>query len=101
SQTDGIFAYYKAFQNPGGGNPVPPPVTASTDTAYQWQKSLCDADGRGVELDWLTFWYEVNNRTSDKFTFSDIASIYDELCSGTCSGGQSQTWEILTGAVGD
>lgn len=100
TQSDGVFGYYKAFLNPGASTPIPPPVIANVHTAYYFQDQYCPAASRGIELDWMAFFYALNNTGGAyKFTFSDIANVYNQFCGGTCTESDSETWSGLSYAV--
>jgi hypothetical protein len=100
SQSNGVFGYYKAFLNPGSSTPVGPPVTANVHTSYNWQDTYCSTSARGIELDWLGFFYAINNTGgSYQYTFTDIKNVYGELCGGACGTSDTETWSGLVSAV--
>jgi hypothetical protein len=84
TQTDGWFAYYKDFFVPGWGV-FPPPVKININTPYKWNLTHCSSntDQRGVELDWQTFLYELNNKGTNKYTYSQLRDVYKQACGAT------------------
>jgi hypothetical protein len=46
------------------------------------------ADGTtagGVEWDWLTFYWELHNRTSNAYALADLQNVYTQACNGNTS----------------
>jgi hypothetical protein len=101
------FGYYKkslSFSNPGNP-PIDPPraISVVPSTPYRWMENRsCDASDKGVEVDWLGFWYKVNTQTTNQFSFADLRSIYQSMCGGTClsnNSAHSPTWDKLQDAA--
>jgi len=49
----------------------------------------------GNEWDWLGFFYNVNTQTGNRFSLSDLASVYRIACTGSASS--PCTRDLLTG----
>jgi hypothetical protein len=98
-QQDAVFVYYKAIKLPFFGV-VQPPRAISAVADYRWMESICPATSRGVELDWLSFFYRVSAESAPNYTsFAQLYDIYRLACAfeGTPSncGGQDVAWETL------
>ena len=98
AQADCIHVYYKTFL-PAPGFPVAPPVALSCVHAYIWLESQCTVENnKGTELDWMNFYYEVNNKTANKFSVNQLGNVYKEGCDGMCND-DALTWSNLLTAV--
>jgi hypothetical protein len=101
TQSDGWFAYYKEFFVPGWGT-FPPPVKININTPYKWNVTNCstNSDQTGVELDWQTFLYELNNKGTSKFTYSQLRDVYKQACGATfCDNNDDVTMNGLALSV--
>ena len=65
---------------------VAPPVAKSCLTQVRWLENQCLQAARGVEWDWLNFYWSVRNTgaASAKYTHPNIASVYAQACGATC-----------------
>ncbi len=101
------MAYYKKslnFTNPNVNSPISPPrpISVIPSTRYRWlEKQGCDAADTGSEVDWMGFLYYLNNKTSNKYTFTELEGVFDEMCGGKCVQQVSDlpTWTNLSTAV--
>jgi hypothetical protein len=96
-EQNGTFVYYKPFLAFGVSQP-PVPVNMFTD--FRWMESFCTAEGRGVELDWVTFFYRVSAEFAPNYTpFTKLFDIYRRTCSGNtttnCTATQDPQWAGL------
>ena len=87
------FVYYKDLSG------VPPPNTVpcfyNSGPPQTWMHNKCatgesnmGADGTtagGVEWDWLTFYWELHNRTSNAYALADLQNVYTQACNGNTS----------------
>lgn len=101
TQNDAKFVYYKHFMLNTAAEP--PPVPANALNRYRWMELNCDPGAqtdRGVELDWLTFYYEVHTQTSQKFSMADIRDVYRKACGDTnCTASKQTPWSTHVTAV--
>jgi hypothetical protein len=86
SQSDAVHVYYKPFAEHDWMDPEwPPEATFDVLDAPQWRNSECPATNKGVEMDWMTFFYALTMEyTSDSVPMNDIFEVYRTACgSGT------------------
>lgn len=95
NESDAILAYYKEFLF---FSVMQPPVALNLAKPVRWMEQLCNASGRGTELDWATFYWDLNNEGSNKYSYSDIETVYENACSGTCNGDHI-SWNDLSTAT--
>jgi hypothetical protein len=106
-QNDAFFSYYKTFtisENPL--NIIHPPLWINISGPWRWMDGLCATDWGGVELDWLTFYYELNNRSANQFSFAEIRTVYRTACGNANCNSTDVDWsdvsvatEVAYGAV--
>jgi len=102
TQSNCTFAYYKEFLEDGApvGSPTPPPVAKSCFTQVRWLDALhpdsngvpasCVAANRGVEWDWMNFYWSLRNKggSSSSYSYAQLASVYRQACGGVaCTNG--------------
>jgi hypothetical protein len=96
---DGYFTYYKEFtvsENPV--NTLSPPLWLSvydSSAGWRWMDQVCPTANGGTELDWLSFYYELNNKTSNSYSYADLKSVYREACGGANCSNTNVTWEMV------
>jgi hypothetical protein len=98
SHTVAWFPYCKEWHYDGQGHGYPPPnkVQAyASGSRWFWLKNHCLEFDRGVELDWLGFYYELHNKTSNKFSLYQIGDVYREACNGWCNELDVVHWDNL------
>jgi hypothetical protein len=63
----------------------------------------CVSTDKGVEVDWMGFWYQVHNRTTSKYSFSEIEDVFEAMCNGTCTIGSADrpSWSKFSNAASD
>lgn len=101
------FGYYKkslSFTNPNVNDPILPPrgVSVIPTSEYRWMETRnCVGTDKGVEVDWMGFWYYVHNKTSNKYSFDEIEDVYEQMCNGTCvlDTADKPTWSKLRTAA--
>ncbi|MBN1656432.1 MAG: hypothetical protein JXA30_21865 [Deltaproteobacteria bacterium] len=80
---------------------IPPPMKINAYADHKWVKTTCPAADTGSELDWLTFFWWVNNRGSNKYGYADFKNVYRQACtggSGNCNS-HEVPWNNLRNAV--
>lgn len=84
-EANASFAYYKHFLLPGFGV-FSPPVPIQANTGYKWNLNQCAGNWSttGTELDWMTFFWELNNKGDWHYTYHDFRSVFINLCIGQC-----------------
>lgn len=103
TQSNATFNYYKHFKEPG--LPVTSPPNAwdvyGGDAPYRWKDNHCPSSGtHGTELDWMTLYYELVNKGSSRYSFSDLKTLYTEVCDGNCNSQDSFSWsKVLNAAI--
>lgn len=108
----GIFTYYKHFLQPMPNLPpvnVPPPFARIASGVLHWLDVRCGAEpqvGRGVEWDWLMFYYDVNtgaaaDRTPLGGAPPNLGTIYERACGtpGTPCKSQKVPYASLLGSA--
>lgn len=95
NEFDAVFAYYKEFLFFGV---IPPPVALHLHNPVKWTESFCPEAESGSELDWTTFYWDINNKGSNKYSFSNLESVYENACGGECFG-HHISWPDLSTAV--
>ncbi len=83
SQSDCTFVYYKEFKM-GNGVVQPVPNAKACYTPILWMETYCPATTRGVEWDWMNFYWRLDNK--DAYAYADFKSVYQQACGGSCSG---------------
>jgi hypothetical protein len=100
NQFDPVMVYYKPFKFSAATNTVFPPLALDGwGAGTGWMREHCPEAWKGVELDWMRFFFRVSSDTSSNPTrFSDIFAIYRRACGGTtvrCDGFDDISWEHL------
>lgn len=95
-----MFGYYKEFWIPGFPMeippPAPPPAWLDPKDWSQWMEYYCPGANRGVELDWLTFFWEISYRVATApYSKSDFASVFRNACGGQNCTSPPPTWAQL------
>jgi hypothetical protein len=82
NQFDPVMVYYKPFKFSAATNTVFPPLALDGwGAGTGWMREHCPEAWKGVELDWMRFFFRVSSETSSNATkFSDIFSIYRRAC---------------------
>jgi hypothetical protein len=88
-ESDASFVYYKNFLHPhdtGDPDGQPPPIQFNGRLARKWMETHCNLSTpyRGVEMDWMGFYYAVHSTTSNWYTFAQIKDVYTQTCGGSC-----------------
>ncbi|MBN1653599.1 MAG: hypothetical protein JXA30_07465 [Deltaproteobacteria bacterium] len=92
------FAYYKEFLY---GVVAPPPVQINAYADHKWIRTLCSYSSTGSELDWLTLYWKVNNKTASAFSFADLNNVYRKICGDAkCDSNDVPIWNSTLIAVG-
>jgi hypothetical protein len=100
AQSNSWFAYYKQFNF--FGFPLYPPVHVDAYGNPQWIRNHCNAIDTGSELDWLTFYWWINNKGTYKYNYTDMKNVYRQACTGgtgNCNPSQNVHWNNLQSAV--
>jgi hypothetical protein len=102
SDSNATFVYYKPFLYDSSFVGYPP-LGFDAYNPYLWMEDHCTSSGRGVELDWLNFYYGVSSEdTANQTIFSNLFEIYMQTCTGNagiaCSGQDVQWSALLTNA---
>ena len=104
------FGYYKKVVWPGPGGTVveadPPVGVAVFNPAYpswgwRWYHWACECNNHdgGVEMDWMAFFYALNNWQPGRFNYYDIADLFIEACGGSrCAPPPHEDFESLYSA---
>lgn len=104
SNSDAWFAYYGRIHfPPASSEPVDPPVPWDSLNPSLWMETHCSGSstGRAVEADWMGFFYKLHSKTSSKYTFGNIRSVFLEACpgSGKCDSTDDVKWDDLRDAA--
>ena len=84
-QANGVFVYYKPFEYPAYYFQYPP-EGRNAFGPMRWMESFCLAPEHGVELDWLTFEYNLSSHDRTSATdFPQLFDIYKLACTGSTS----------------
>jgi hypothetical protein len=105
SENDAIHVYYKPFAEDDWDDPEWPPSKFDLLDQPRWRQTQCNVAAKGVEMDWMTFFYAVTMEySSDSVPMSDVFSLYRLACgNGTpvkCSN-QTIGWPNLSFWAGD
>ena len=58
----------------------------------------CNGTNRGVEFDWMNFYWRLDNK--DAYTYANFDSVYTQACGGSCSGASTTVrWNNLVTAA--
>jgi hypothetical protein len=80
SEANCTFAYYKEFKESNGAE-TPPPMAKSCSDQVRWMESHCwQTSDRGTEFDWMGFYWQLNNKTSNKYSYSSLGAVYRRAC---------------------
>jgi hypothetical protein len=98
-EANGTFVYYKPFLDDGLGS-NPPPQAFSTFYPDHWMENHCPDANRGIEMDWMTFYFNAMSFASANETSTqDLFSIYRRACTGdpnsNCSHINPMPWTTL------
>jgi hypothetical protein len=106
NQFDPIMVYYKPVKWYATSTPLLPPVALDGWGASPgpWMKTRCAEANKGVEWDWMVYFFRISTETSsDSTTFSDVFNIYKRACAqagqpSICFG-QNIFWNQLVAAA--
>src|SRR5688572_1380907 len=100
TDADGFFTYYKEF-TVTEGQILAPPVWVSIYNSWNWRwmDNHCGSTNGGTELDWLTFYYELNNKTANAFSYADLRTVYRKACGDAGCDGDDIDWSDLRSAT--
>ncbi len=89
-QNDGIFTHYKPFLSPySAPNPTfNPPIGFRMLWDTKFMSNFCSAGstGKGIELDWMQFFYKVTAlQTPNRTSLTDLFLLYHHACSNGTS----------------
>jgi hypothetical protein len=103
SQTNASFVYYKPFMTDIWGSVDYPPVWFDAYSPALWMETNCFASNRGVEMDWMNFYYRVAAESaSTPVSFTQIFGIYNRACTGnpaTKCDNQTVSWSGLSSSA--
>ena len=103
SQEDAFYPYYKEIKWNATQESQPPNSISAyfpTGTWHWMEANGCAAANKGTEVDWLNFFYQVKNKGTTKYSYTDIARIFRDACGGgACTGSNTTTWSRLQAAV--
>ena len=86
SQGDAKLIYYKPIALDGWFDPKWPPQPVEMNNNYLWRNTNCPAANKGVEMDWMGFFYALTMEyTSDSVPMSDLAGLYRHACGGVAT----------------
>jgi hypothetical protein len=100
ADADGYFSYYKEFTY--DGQILAPPLWVSIYSSswnWRWMDTYCASTNGGTELDWLTFYYELNNKTANAFSYADLRSVYRKACGDAACDGDNVDWSAVRSAT--
>ncbi|MCC6213812.1 MAG: hypothetical protein IT376_03015 [Polyangiaceae bacterium] len=105
SESNCTYVYYKEFLESGDEFPaiLPPPLGRSCWNPIRWMESYCVANNRGVEWDWLNFYWKVNSTGGTAtISVSQLYDIYRRACGtypASCNSSNTVNWtQALAGA---
>jgi hypothetical protein len=100
SETSASFPYYKHWLvAPPYNTVIPPPVVLSVLDGSKWMETHCLQTNRGVELDWMQYFYYTHTKTAAKLSFADFETVFKTACGGNRCNGQAPTWANLQTAA--
>ncbi|HOU93492.1 MAG TPA: hypothetical protein PLU22_20715, partial [Polyangiaceae bacterium] len=103
-EANGSLAYYKAFLESSGANPVLPPMAKDCYNAATWFYQKCNRTAdTAVEWDWATFFVNVSSANRAYTTdFASLFDIYRRACgsaSEKCADTDNVRWTNLRDAA--
>jgi hypothetical protein len=98
------FGYYKRVYDPQAnetcvaGHPQVrcPPVTADAVLHFNWMEGYCNTANAGIEVDWFAFFYQLSNKTPDRWSPGTFWNVFYTECP---AGGCNVTWSSLVTAA--
>lgn len=96
--SDCWMAHPKAFRT-DGGLIIGPPYAADCRGYVRWMENHCLASSRGVEWDWMNFFWNWHTVTADKVTMAEIYDVIRGACGGWCDPGDQIGWNSMVGAA--
>ncbi len=98
--SNAFFTYYKEFAL-SATNVLSPPLWISIYNTWNWRwmDNTCPTSNGGVELDWLTFYYELNNKTSNAFSYANLSAVYKRACGNALCDGDDIAWDDVVAAT--
>lgn len=102
-----MLLYAKQVLAAEGQPPLSPPVPVPVYTpggTYHWMEQFqCPVEpNRGVQIDWTTYFYELNNKgNADALSLRDITDVFTQACGGICDSGDgnNELWIPLVNAA--
>jgi hypothetical protein len=93
------FGYYKEFTDSSGAVHDPPyPVNCKQQV--KWMENQCLASNRGVEYDWLEFYYDINTApAAEKTILPDLWQVYLGACGPNCDGADPGWTQVKNSAL--
>ena len=105
SEGAAIFPYYKNVATPNGAtfDTAPVPHQVLPTTPYRRMETACSGTmaSRGTEMDWLSFLYNLNTQTSNRYSFGEIQTLLTNVnvCNGPCTDADKVTYAKMVQAV--
>jgi hypothetical protein len=98
SGSDCRVVHPKAFREDSGAV-VGPPYPADCRSHIRWMENHCTQADRGVEWDWVNFFWNWHTVSSDKATMADIYDVIWNACTAGCQSWETILWSGLRNAA--
>jgi hypothetical protein len=72
-------------------------VTVLSD--WNWMESYCNQANAGIEMDWMSFFYQVDNKTSNRWTIGNFWNVFGTECGAPPINSCVVSWQSLVTAA--
>ena len=92
SDSTAPFGYYKRvydpnYQRPNCNDPNDPwchtrvpPLTVDATLNFNWMENNCFLANSGTEVDWMSFFYQLDNKTANSWTIGNFWNVFQTEC---------------------
>jgi len=71
---------------------VPAKIVVDVERRENWMESYCNTANAGIGLDWFAFFYQLSNKTADRWSAGNFWNVFQTECpTGVCN----VTWTSL------
>jgi hypothetical protein len=76
------FGYYKRLYDPQapGNHILYPPFSVDALVTWEWMEAYCNAANAGTEMDWMGFFYQLDNKTANAWSIGNFTSVFATEC---------------------
>jgi hypothetical protein len=82
-----------------GNHILYPPFSVNALTTWQWMEAYCNMANAGTEMDWMSFFYQLDNKTANAWSLGNFTSVFQTECGTPPFNNCSVSWPSLQTAT--